>query len=597
MCRVGTFRLVATSSVLCLWGLVLAAPPPAPVTIHNPWIVNDRVADCRSMDTIGATFKNSYSPSGVVAPADDQAIAINCYNNHKRRCYHWGQLPPGGGVTGDGVPLSDPVYALNIFGWGLCFNHGRQGATIAKAAGLDGHRIDLMDGGTSQHTIYEVYYWGKWHLLDTMTTMYVYDRGNPPQIAGCADIAADGTLMTGAVDQGRACPGFLLCGDDAGWFADAIKNVYQVTPGGIVTDNWSMNMDLHTGETFNRTWESWANQYPPTSSDPPFHHEAQRDYQDTVNFPYWEPYTVSMLAYGSYSIPTYRRWANGTYDVAPDFRSQAYKSMIYSSTGLATFADDGLSPDLHPAAVGVAGEMVFKIQVPFYLVNVSISGTFVRTNPGDVARIQVSADGSAWTTVWTDSQIGTTALTNLNVRTQLFAPWCYYLKVVLSSAAGSNASAGVSNLLISTTFEHNKGAMAYLDKGVNHLTVSFDNPQDLAGNYTTLKVTYKWKEYGTSDWTVDKSYVKYLTTSPATFTITTGGTKVPRTEYIRMDVISKYPGDIDEDGQVDVIDLLTFVDSFGKTEGDSGYDPRCDMNADNSVDVVDLLMLVADFGK
>jgi hypothetical protein len=316
-----------------------------------------------------------------------------------------------------------------------------------------------------------------------------------------------------------------------------------------------------------------------------------------VNFPYWEPYTISMLAYGSYSMPTYRRWANGTYDMAPDFRSQAYKSMVYSSTGLATFADDGLSPDLHPAAVGTTGEMVFKVQVPFYLVDVNISGTFVRTNASDLTQLQVSADGAAWTTVWTGTQLGTTTLTNLNVRTQLFAPWGYYLKVVLLSSSGSKASAGVSNLVMSTIFEHNKGAMAYLDKGTNHLTFTFDNPQDIATSRAEIRLTYKWKEYGTSDWTVDKQFQTIVKTSPATFTITTGGAKVPRTEYIQMEVLAPIPGDCNGDDSVDVVDILTIVYAYGTRTGQPQFDPQADLDNSGAVDITDLLALINHFGQ
>jgi hypothetical protein len=578
MCRAGLFA-AAVALLLCLGGSVLAAPPSLPVTIQNPWIVNDRVADCRSVATMGATFKNAYTASGVVAPADDQAIAINCYDNHKRRYYHWGCLPPGGGATGYDVPLSDPVYALNIFGWGLCFNHGRQGATIVKAAGLDGRTIDLISGGVSQHTIYEAYYWNKWHLLDTMTTMYVYDRNTPRQIASCADIAADATLQTAAVSQGRACPGFLLCGDSATWFADAIKNHWEVTPGGIITDNWSMNMDLHTGETFKRTCEAWQNQHPPPDRnadsmpglDPPYHHECQNDYKDTVNYPYWEPYG-QIISYIHTTKKTFRRWANGTYALTPDFRTKTYQDMVYSSSGVATYADDGLTPDLHPAAVGVTGEMVFKIKTPFYFTDATISGDFVRTNAGDVTQLQVSTNGTTWATVWTGTTLGTTTLSNLNIRAQMFGTWGYYLKVILMSSAGSKAAAGVSNLVISTTFEHNKGAMAYLDKGVNNITVTFDNPQDLAWTYTALKVTYKWKEYSGTDWTVDKSFTTYVTTSPATFTITTSGTKVPRTEYIQMDVVYVGPPGLPPDPVVLTASDTgpTWVDLAWTASGDDG---------------------------
>ena len=38
-------------------------------------------------------------------------------------------------------------------------------------------------------------------------------------------------------------------------------------------------------------------------------------------------------------------------------------------------------------------------------------------------------------------------------------------------------------------------------------------------------------------------------------------------------------------------------DSFGRTLGQNGYDPACDLNGDNTVDVVDLLTLVENFGQ
>ncbi len=55
-------------------------------------------------------------------------------------------------------------------------------------------------------------------------------------------------------------------------------------------------------------------------------------------------------------------------------------------------------------------------------------------------------------------------------------------------------------------------------------------------------------------------------------------------------------GDIDGDGHVDVIDLLTFVSSWGRSNGQAGYLPRCDLDGNGSVDVLDLLYLIATFG-
>jgi hypothetical protein len=56
------------------------------------------------------------------------------------------------------------------------------------------------------------------------------------------------------------------------------------------------------------------------------------------------------------------------------------------------------------------------------------------------------------------------------------------------------------------------------------------------------------------------------------------------------------PGDITDEGHVDVVDLLWFVDAFGSVAGDVNYDPLADFNYDGSVDVVDLLWLVQYFG-
>jgi hypothetical protein len=57
-----------------------------------------------------------------------------------------------------------------------------------------------------------------------------------------------------------------------------------------------------------------------------------------------------------------------------------------------------------------------------------------------------------------------------------------------------------------------------------------------------------------------------------------------------------YPGDVNFDGAVDVVDLLYLVDAFGSMAGDPNYDARCDFNSDGYVDVVDLLTLVEHFG-
>ncbi len=514
-----------------------AGSPVQAVVVHNPWFKSDRVADTHNLTTIAATYVNSYTPNGVVTPADNQTKCINIWNNQKRRLWNWADVPPNVGS----YDRRDPTYNQNVFGWALCGDHSMQGCTIGQAAGFSQRDISLPG-----HWIYELNYDGAWHVFDTELSMWVLNKATPAKVASCAEIKADTTLLANAVADGRACTGFLDEGDTVELVPGAI-NSWTDAGTGAITAQWNGNMDLRFGQSFKRTWESWANQYPTPYTnadgdgylDPPYCHSDGGMNQDTVNFPYWEPYQLTTAQCQALHIaytPSYRRWANGTDTLTPDFRSAGYQSSLYSSTNIKTYNDDAQTPDLHVNAVGTLAEAVFKVTLPYYITDATISGSFVRQNTGAITRLYVSTDGSTYTQVWDNTATGTTQLSNLDIRTNVFGTMAYYVKVQLQ-ATNSITDAGVSNLVIATTFEHNKDSMAYLDKGTNNLTFTFDNPSDLVGSNTTIHIYYKWKEYSGTDWTVDKYYETYTTTSPTTFSITVGGTKVPRTEYILVELI------------------------------------------------------------
>ncbi len=535
------------------------------VTINNPWIVNDRVADTHNLNTMAATYVNAYTPNGVVAPANNQDKAINIYNNQKRRLYHWADEPPNVG----GNDINDPTYNQNVFGWGLCGRHACQGCTIANAIGF-GERKIAVPGDWQMEFIYD----GGNHLFHTMMTFYVMTGVNMTgHIAGCDEIQANNNLVLNAVADNRACPGFLLCGDTA---AGEVSMVNHYSDGGdaAVTTRWTGNMNIRTGEVFYRSWQSLANEFPTpytdadgySGPDSPYHHEANKDYKDWINIPYWEPYQLTSAQSVTVNIPmipTYRRWANGTDTVTPDFRSVNYQDLLYSSTNIATYYTDGVTPDLHANTVGTLAEAVFQVQFPFYLTDGAISGTFTRTNSSDITAIYTSPDGSSWTQVWNNTATGQTVLSNLSLRNQVFGNWNqFFIKVQIQSTS-AKTDAGVTGLTFNITYEHNKGAMAYLDNGVNHLTFTCDNASALGSGYR-IKLDYKWKEYDGSDWTIDKAYTKYISTSPTNITLVTGGASrpykrggvgydvvppagsygaVPRTEYIQMTIVPTPPAD------------------------------------------------------
>ncbi len=61
--------------------------------------------------------------------------------------------------------------------------------------------------------------------------------------------------------------------------------------------------------------------------------------------------------------------------------------------------------------------------------------------------------------------------------------------------------------------------------------------------------------------------------------------------------VSGNPGDFDADGRVGIADFLAFVEVFGKSSSDVGYDVRMDFDADGRVGIADFLAFVNVFGS
>ncbi|UCC95255.1 MAG: right-handed parallel beta-helix repeat-containing protein [Candidatus Omnitrophota bacterium] len=57
------------------------------------------------------------------------------------------------------------------------------------------------------------------------------------------------------------------------------------------------------------------------------------------------------------------------------------------------------------------------------------------------------------------------------------------------------------------------------------------------------------------------------------------------------------PGDVNNDGKVDITDLVIVAQAFGSQPGDSNWDSRADLNNDNVVDIDDLVVVAQNFGR
>ncbi|MCG3177696.1 MAG: hypothetical protein BIFFINMI_00015 [Phycisphaerae bacterium] len=352
--------------VLVSAGLLRAADSGAVV---NPLVTTDRSIDTSTADTILAGL--------IRKDMTDEQKVLAVFNWVRRMLYH-----------GDG-----PVqYAYNfhnmigIFGNGSCLRQ-----TTPMWVLLDRLGYKCRTGAVGGHHIIEVQYGGAWHLFDPHTTFYVYDRATPRAIASIEQIKADPTLVSDAVREGRACPGFLLCGDGIGMFTDPkawkvfgdFPESRKYTP--VIEEPFG-RIKLPRGTTYIRTWMPGQYWFKPNwykKDEGPRHGCGIRcDAKDTVNLPFYEPHAAGSA---------YRHWGAGRLVYTPDLTSDHYTDAVASQSNVKPVAGKGLTA-VDP---GQAAEVVFRVDCPYVITAAHLS---VKTTAPIEAAVSVDA-GKSWTPV------------------------------------------------------------------------------------------------------------------------------------------------------------------------------------------------------
>lgn len=57
------------------------------------------------------------------------------------------------------------------------------------------------------------------------------------------------------------------------------------------------------------------------------------------------------------------------------------------------------------------------------------------------------------------------------------------------------------------------------------------------------------------------------------------------------------PGDVNNDGHVDLVDLRLVARAIGTRPGDTYWDPRCDLKRDGSINIFDLVLVSKNYGR
>ena len=469
-----------------------AAPASQPVAI-NPLVTTDKSVDISTVDRILA---------GVVRDnmTDEQKV-LAVFDWSRRVLYH-----------GDGP--ADLAYnfgaMVQSLGNGSCL---RLTTPLAMLLGRLGYecRSWTHDG----HHMMEVKYAGRWHCMDPHMCFYVYDRSEPRTIASIEQLRADATLAGDAFKEGRACPGFLQCGDEPETFG----------PGGkwILDDGWpKLKIDepfgriaLRRGETYIRTWmpgpekyrflKAWQFGYGP-------YHTCclKADWKDTVNWPFYEPHVAAVGPEGKYKAA--RHWAAGRLIYKPDLHTDHFQDAVIRSSNLAHDKAKGLvaADPKQPA------EVVFSVGCPYVMTAGDLS---IAAASGSVSAAVSTDEGKSWQPVELSGEKPLLAATFIEPINGSFNG--YQLRLRLTDGAAVEALELVSR------FQLNPGSLPYLVPGRNVIR--------LAADRLGSPVKVEWTYAEGPDWKTDKIASKTFA-QPGTLAVDVKGEKYPRNVSLALSV-------------------------------------------------------------
>ena len=492
-------RIIAVAVFLGVASLgAVALGAEAPV-VKDPYVTTDKSIDCRTIDRI---------LKGLIKDGmTDEEKVVTVYNWLRRVMSH--------GYGEQNYDLNYNFhYQVHIFGVGSCLRQTTPLSVMWERLGYKTH-----GWATGGHHAIQVQYGGKWHLFDPHMNFYVYDRAKPPTIASIEQIKEDLTIASDAVKEGRACPGFLLCGDTIGQFAtrknwrdmgefpeSANYRPRIVEPFGCIA--------LRRGESYIRTWavgDYWMLKY--CAKTGPYHTCGRKDELDTVNLPILEPHV-----WASPSFRRYRHGAVGRLVYRPDLTTNHYADAVVQQTNLESGKSArGPANVLSLTDSTQPGEVVFSVGCPYVITAGELKVKQVGEGPVTAA---VSIDrGKTWKPIVLKPQEnGLSALFIAEVNGSFDG---YRLRLQVPPKGG------LADLELTSHFQLNARSLPYLVPGKNVVSV------EAAAYGSPLTLTWDYAEG--PDWKTPKSVTKTFTAN-GSFEIETPGPKYPRMESLVLSV-------------------------------------------------------------
>jgi len=487
---------------IALTGAAVAlAAAPAAGGIEDVKVTTDRSIDCSSMATIA---RDLYADCRT-----EQEKAISTWYFVRRMHFHWPHIP-----TWDSIDL------INSYGFALCGYQSTMFCQICQAGGIKARTMH-----PPRHVIAEAFYDGGWHMFDCQVGWYALNRKG--QVASCAEMKADPTLVTKAVEERRASKPFFQCRDNpksgTNYAAGARTGKSPKVPDRRLVIN------LRRGERITRIWgnegKSWHKAGETKWTEPHHGCTAQSiDANDPVNWPYWKPYAkVARVRNGKPVYGWKRYFGNGRMVYEPELAAGAFTDAV-AKDGLVNVKPGG---PLRPDEGGKPASVTFVIDCPYVAVDAWLDASALRKTDGSALTISARGAKGGWKQVWrAGKQTGELKLEAVSLKDAAWAGHRYSVKIAMSGGPGE---VGVQKLKITTVFMNNMYSLPYFMPGENAIRVTAAEGTDLKANPLTLE--YAWQEQGK-----DRTLKKAVEKLPFECKVTVGGEELPRMKSVTLSV-------------------------------------------------------------
>jgi len=555
-------KLLVLAAVVFSVGLTFAL-------VANPVVTTDRSVNTFSLQTIVRdVVKDTMTP-------EQRLRAL--YTFHRRMVHHY-RLKQN---TEDNLTVFDPVKIYTAYGCAWCTQQSCIFQTLcAEVFGWDNVMVISGFGPvqptrkTGGHTSFRMRFapTDKWHWIDPPVGAFAYTRTDHT-IASLEDIVKDPLILVDAQKDGRASVPYFPCTVFPDPIPPGLEGAYSyfAYDTGFIAGyagKWekgetrqkayfTTRKTLKQGETYFWLWDFLPGDYFNLHDRefgktrdwqwyPPRHLCGWKDSLDTVNWPYFKPYQKTIKG-----ETCYRYYANGIHLFEPDFSKKDFldDALTRVNIGRVKSGKDGM---LSPLRTGKDAELSYRFKLPYPLMSLSVSASYVRRGASDSVEISLARvyfdinkaiipKSEDFVTAYADTESVDTfhVVASLPVSAdgryeadlrdyvdpakndRTFQGYVIKFRIL---SANKSADAGLRSFRVKCIFQHNMFALPQFEPGVNKISVVTDNA--LSGK-DNLKAGFGYLDNG-----VKKELLFPVKKAPGSFTVTVKQKEMPKMLYM-----------------------------------------------------------------